>query len=217
VTESPAIRSYGGLPALQAGQPQGIAPTSHHTTTIRAIFHGQFPCPKVLQTKMSDTSPRQAKPVSLFFQKQLLNSMNVKIINHSNNPLPAYKTVGSAGMDLHAHLETSVTLAPLERQLIPTGLHIELPQNYEAQIRPRSGLAAKHGISVVNSPGTIDSDYRGEIKVCLVNLSNDAFEVKPGERIAQMVVAQYTQVTLELVEELSDTVRGSGGFGHTGK
>lgn len=142
--------------------------------------------------------------------------MNVRIVNRSGYPLPAYKTVGSAGMDLHAAIETPVRLGPLERQLLPTGLFIELPQGYEAQIRPRSGLAVKKGLSMVNTPGTIDSDYRGEIKVILVNLSNDVQEVEPGERIAQMVIAAYTQVSWEEVSELSETVRGEGGFGSTG-
>ena len=143
--------------------------------------------------------------------------MKVKIINHSNHPLPSYKTIGSAGMDLHAFLDNPITLEPLERFLVPTGLHIELPQGYEAQIRPRSGLAAKHGLTTLNAPGTIDSDYRGEIKVCLVNLSKEPFTVQSGERIAQMVVAPYTQVAWEAVEVLGETERGSGGFGHTGK
>ncbi len=143
--------------------------------------------------------------------------MRVKIINKSNNPLPDYATAYSAGMDLRANLTESITLKPLERALIPTGLFIELPAGYEAQIRPRSGLAVKHGISVLNSPGTIDADYRGEIRVVLVNLSNDAFEINHGERICQMIVAAHATVEWELVQELEESDRGAGGFGHTGK
>lgn len=143
--------------------------------------------------------------------------MKVKIVNHSPFDLPSYATPFSAGMDLRANLEQPVTLAPLERSLIPTGLHIELPAGYEAQVRPRSGLAAKHGISIVNAPGTIDADYRGEIKVILVNLSNEPFTVEPGERIAQMVVARHETVAWEPVETLEESQRGSGGFGSTGK
>ena len=144
-------------------------------------------------------------------------TMRVKIINKSNNPLPDYATSYSAGMDLRANLTESITLKPLERALIPTGLFIELPAGYEAQIRPRSGLAVKHGISVLNSPGTIDADYRGEIRVVLVNLSNDAFEINHGERICQMIVAAHATVEWELVQELEESDRGAGGFGHTGK
>ena len=143
--------------------------------------------------------------------------MRVKIINKSNNPLPDYATSYSAGMDLRANLTESITLKPLERALIPTGLCIELPAGYEAQIRPRSGLAVKHGISVLNSPGTIDADYRGEIRVVLVNLSNDAFEINHGERICQMIVAAHATVEWELAQELEESDRGAGGFGHTGK
>ena len=143
--------------------------------------------------------------------------MKVKIVNHSPFDLPSYATPFSAGMDLRANLEQPVTLAPLERSLIPTGLHIELPAGYEAQVRPRSGLAAKHGITVLNTPGTIDADYRGEIRVILVNLSEEAFEVVPGERIAQMVIARHEQVAWEQVDQLDATERGAGGFGSTGK
>ncbi|MBR3292234.1 MAG: dUTP diphosphatase [Bacteroidales bacterium] len=143
--------------------------------------------------------------------------MKVKIVNHSPFDLPSYATPFSAGMDLRANLEQPVTLAPLERAMIPTGLHIELPAGFEAQVRPRSGLAAKHGISIVNAPGTIDADYRGEIKVILVNLSNDSFTIEAGERIAQMVVARHETVEWEAVEELAESQRGSGGFGSTGK
>lgn len=143
--------------------------------------------------------------------------LSVKIVNTSPHPLPAYATVASAGVDLHADLEAPILLKPLERQVIPTGLFMELPIGYEAQVRPRSGLAIKHGITVINSPGTIDADYRGEIKVGLVNLSDATFEIKPGERIAQMIIAKHEQVAWVPVETLSDTDRGAGGFGHTGK
>ena len=143
--------------------------------------------------------------------------MLVKIVNKSAWPTPSYATVNSAGMDLMADITEPVTLGPLERALIPTGLYIALPEGTEAQVRPRSGLAAKHGISVLNSPGTIDADYRGEVKVILVNLSNEPFVVNPGERIAQMVVARYEQVEWDEVEVLDDTERGAGGFGSTGR
>ena len=143
--------------------------------------------------------------------------MKVQIVNKSGQSLPAYATELSAGMDLRADLETPVVLAPLERALIPTGLRIALPAGYEAQVRPRSGLAAKHGITVLNTPGTIDADYRGEIKVILVNLSDVPFEIVPGERIAQMVVARHERVEWEETEELDETVRGAGGFGSTGR
>ncbi|MBQ1624361.1 MAG: dUTP diphosphatase [Bacteroidales bacterium] len=143
--------------------------------------------------------------------------MKVKIVNRSPYPLPAYATALSAGMDLRANLAEPLVLGTLERSMVPTGLYIELPAGFEAQIRPRSGLAAKHGISIVNAPGTIDADYRGEIRVVLVNLSNEPFTVEPGERIAQMVVARHEQVEWESVEELAESGRGSGGFGSTGK
>ena len=143
--------------------------------------------------------------------------MKVKIVNHSPYPCPAYATPQSAGVDLKANLEASITLQPLQRTLVPTGLFIALPAGYEAQVRPRSGLAAKHGITVLNTPGTIDADYRGEIKVILVNLSDEPFEIVPGERIAQMVIARHEQVEWEQVDQLDATVRGSGGFGSTGK
>jgi dUTP pyrophosphatase len=142
--------------------------------------------------------------------------MKIRIINKSKNALPAYETLHAAGMDLRADLEAAVLLKPLERKLIPTGLHIELPEGFEAQIRPRSGLAFKHGIGIVNSPGTIDADYRGEVKVLLVNLSEQDFEVNTGDRIAQMVVARHEKVSWEQVEELNETTRGAGGYGHTG-
>ena len=142
--------------------------------------------------------------------------MKVKIVNRSGHPLPAYESTHAAGMDLRANLETPVELKPLQRMLIPTGLFIELPEGFEAQIRPRSGLAFKHGVTVLNTPGTIDADYRGEIKVLLVNISDQTFMVNSGERIAQMIVAQHSRVEWSESSELSGTVRGAGGFGHTG-
>ena len=143
--------------------------------------------------------------------------MKVKIINKSKYPAPEYKTEGSAGMDLYDNGTFETTIAPLQRVLVPTGIFISLPKGYEAQIRPRSGLAAKNGITVLNTPGTIDSDYRGEIKVMLINLSKENFVLKPGERIAQMVIAKHERVEWEKVEELDETDRGDGGFGSTGK
>lgn len=142
--------------------------------------------------------------------------VTVKIINKGRQPLPAYATSQSAGMDLHADNDEPVTLRPLQRRLIPTGLFIALPEGYEAQVRPRSGLALKHGITVLNTPGTIDADYRGEIGVVLVNLSDTDFTVNPGERIAQMVIARCEQADLQVVAELDETERGAGGYGHTG-
>ena len=142
--------------------------------------------------------------------------MEIKVINKSNNPLPEYATILSAGMDLRAFIAEPVILGVLDRSLIPTGLYIEIPEGYEAQVRPRSGLAIKHGITVINSPGTIDADYRGEICVELVNLSNTPFTVEPGERIAQLVFAKYEKADFIEVEELSETERGTGGIGHTG-
>ena len=142
--------------------------------------------------------------------------MNIKIINKSGHALPHYETGASAGMDLRANISASVTLQPLERAIIKTGLFIELPVGYEAQVRPRSGLAAKYGITVLNAPGTIDADYRGEIGVILVNLSNEAFTVENGERIAQLVIAEHGRADWIEVEELSETARGEGGFGSTG-
>ena len=143
--------------------------------------------------------------------------MQVKIVNKSRNELPAYSTIHSAGMDLRANLDEPVTLKSLERALIPTGLFIELPEGYEAQIRPRSGLALKKGITVLNTPGTIDADYRGEIGVILINLSKEEFVIENGERICQMVIASHEKVEWDLVEVLKETERGAGGFGHTGK
>ncbi|MDD2326861.1 MAG: dUTP diphosphatase [bacterium] len=143
--------------------------------------------------------------------------MNIRILNLSKHPLPAYATALAAGMDLRANIEEPVLLKPLERALIPTGLYLQLPEGYEAQIRPRSGLALRHGITLLNTPGTIDADYRGEIGVILVNLSNESFTICDGERICQMVIAQHARVQWEPVESLDETERGGGGFGHTGK
>ncbi len=142
--------------------------------------------------------------------------VKIEVINKGRQPLPAYATAQSAGMDLRANIPESITLQPLERRLIPTGLHIALPEGYEAQVRPRSGLALKHGITVLNSPGTIDSDYRGELMVLLINLSQDPFSVNDGERIAQLVIARHEQAVLTAVEVLDETERGAGGYGHTG-
>ena len=147
----------------------------------------------------------------------ILYTMKIKVINTSSHPLPAYETIASAGMDLRANLEEEIVLKPLERKLVPTGLYIELPVGYEAQIRPRSGLAIKHGITLLNTPGTIDADYRGEIKLIMVNLSDTDFVIKDGERVAQMVVASPEQAEWVEVETLESSERGSGGFGHTGK
>ena len=143
--------------------------------------------------------------------------MKTKIINKSNYPVPEYKTDGSAGADLYANTDSDIVLKPLQRTLVPTGIFIGLPKGYEAQVRPRSGLSIKYGITVLNTPGTIDSDYRGEIKVILVNLSNEEFTLRPGERIAQLVISKYETAEWEEVEELDDTERGDGGFGSTGK
>ena len=145
-----------------------------------------------------------------------MQAISVKIINHSSNPLPSYATLGSSGMDIRANLEAPVTLQPMERYLVPTGLFIELPAGYEAQVRPRSGLAIKQGITCLNSPGTVDSDYRGELKVILVNLDNKAHEINHGDRIAQMIISRTERVELVLVQELNESVRSDGGFGHTG-
>jgi len=143
--------------------------------------------------------------------------MIVKIVNQSTNPLPEYSTIHSAGMDLRANISKPITLKSLERVLVPTGLYIELPVGYEAQIRPRSGLALKKGITVLNTPGTIDADYRGEIGIILINLSNEEFVIEHGERICQMVIARHEHIGWDAVEILEETVRGAGGFGHTGK
>ena len=141
----------------------------------------------------------------------------IRIVNKSGHPLPTHATAGSAGLDLRAALEEPVTLEPLDRALIPTGLYFAIPAGYEVQIRPRSGLAMKHGITVLNTPGTIDSDYRGEIRVALINLSREPFTIEPGERICQMVLARYEPVEWVETEQLDDTDRGEGGFGHTGR
>lgn len=146
----------------------------------------------------------------------LIEMSILKIINKSNHPLPKYETDMSAGMDLRAYLSESIELKPLQRVLVPTGLYIELEKGYEAQIRPRSGLALKNGITVLNSPGTIDADYRGEIKILLVNLSSESFVINSGERVAQMIISKHDKAIIEVVENLSDTTRGEGGFGHTG-
>ncbi len=143
--------------------------------------------------------------------------MKVRVINKSKHDLPEYQTVGAAAFDVVANLETAVTLGPLERALVPTGLYMAVPEGYEAQVRPRSGMAAKHGVGVLNAPGTVDSDYRGELIVILVNLSNEAYEVKDGDRIAQVVVAACERVEWDEIEEHDETARGAGGFGHTGR
>ena len=142
--------------------------------------------------------------------------LTIKVVNKGHQPLPQYATSQSAGMDLRANLDESITLKPLERRLIPTGLHIALPEGYEAQVRPRSGLALKHGLTVLNTPGTIDADYRGEIGVVLINLSQEDFVINDGERIAQMVIARHEQGDFVVVEQLDETERGEGGYGHTG-
>ena len=142
--------------------------------------------------------------------------VKIKVVNAGRQPLPAYATSQSAGMDLRADIESPITLRPMERSLVPTGIRIELPQGYEAQVRPRSGLALKHGVTVLNTPGTIDSDYRGELKVLLVNLSGEDFVINAGERIAQMIIEKHETATWEEVEALDETERGEGGYGHTG-
>ena len=146
-----------------------------------------------------------------------MQSVTINIINNSSNTLPAYETIGSAGMDLRANLEEPVKLQPMQRALIPTGLFIELPLGYEAQVRPRSGLAIRHGITCLNSPGTVDSDYRGELKIILINLSNEAFTILHGERIAQMIFQPVAKAEWQEVKVLNESKRGEGGFGHTGK
>ncbi|GAA3004415.1 dUTP diphosphatase [Prevotella corporis] len=142
--------------------------------------------------------------------------VQIKVVNKGKQPLPTYATAQSAGMDLRANIDSPVTLKPMERRLVPTGLHIALPECYEAQVRPRSGLALKHGITVLNTPGTVDADYRGEIMVLLINFSNEEFVINAGERIAQMVIARHEQAQFEEVEVLDETERGAGGYGHTG-
>lgn len=160
--------------------------------------------------------------ILFYFLNLIINLLNfiymdVKIVNKSNHQLPSYATASSAGMDLKANILEPIVLKPMERCLFPTGIYIQLPEGYEAQIRPRSGLAAKYGITVTNAPGTVDADYTGEVKVSLINLSNDAFIVQPGERIAQMVIARYEKITWNEVDVLDETERGAGGFGSTGR
>lgn len=155
-------------------------------------------------------------PAAGMCETKIKTMIRIKVINKGHQPLPAYATEQSAGMDLRANIGEAVVLHPMERRLIPTGLHIALPPGYEAQVRPRSGLALKHGITVLNSPGTIDADYRGEIGVLLVNMSSEDFVVNDGERIAQMVIARHEQAEFVLVDELDATERGEGGYGHTG-
>ena len=150
------------------------------------------------------------------YNKQHFEMIQVKVVNKGHQQLPAYATPQSAGMDLRANIEAPITLRPMERRLIPTGLHIALPEGYEAQVRPRSGLALKHGLTVLNSPGTIDADYRGEVGVLLINLSQEDFVINDGERIAQMVIARHEQADFVVVDELDQTERGEGGYGHTG-
>jgi dUTP pyrophosphatase len=152
---------------------------------------------------------------SLIFAR--MSTIHIKIINKSNNDLPAYATAGSSGMDIRAHLNEALTIDPFERILVPTGLYIELPYGYEAQIRPRSGLAIKYGITCLNTPGTIDADYRGEIKIILINLSNEQQIIQPGDRVAQMIIQKTERALLVEVTELKETERSAGGFGHTGK
>ena len=152
----------------------------------------------------------------IFFQIDQIQIMKIQIINRSHHPLPQYATELSAGVDLRANIESPIELRPMERRLVPTGLFMALPPGYEAQVRPRSGLAIKHGITVLNTPGTIDADYRGEVCVILVNLSDEPFVIADGERIAQMVIARHEQAEWEPVEVLSETERGAGGFGHSG-
>jgi dUTP pyrophosphatase len=144
-------------------------------------------------------------------------ALNIPIINQSKHPLPAYQTEYSAGLDLRANLDAPIVLEPMQRRLIPTGLFMAIPEGYEGQVRPRSGLAFKHGVTVLNSPGTIDADYRGEVKVLLINLGNETFEIHDGERIAQLVIASFSKIDWENVENLEETTRGSGGYGSTGK
>ena len=146
-----------------------------------------------------------------------MDSIQINIKNSSTNPLPAYATEGSSGLDVRANIEKAITIKPLERVLVPTGIFIQIPNGYEAQMRPRSGLAIKNGITCLNSPGTIDADYRGELKVILINLSNEAQTIEHGDRIAQLIFAKVEKATLNLVQQLNDTLRGDGGFGHTGK
>ena len=165
---------------------------------------------------MNATHDTNVSNDSYDFKQNPLPMTEIKIVNRGHQPLPAYATAQSAGMDLRANLDAPVVLRPLQRALIKTGLHIALPEGYEAQVRPRSGLAFKHGVTVINSPGTIDADYRGEVGIILINLSNEPQTIAPGERICQMVIARHEQPEVVEVEVLSDTERGAGGFGHSG-
>ena len=176
-----------------------------------------FSLTSLLKIYMFNLLMIEKRALHLSFRGQKKVKVKVKIVNKSNNDLPAYSTKMSAGMDIRAYLQEPVLIKPLERKLIPTGLYIEIPKGFEAQIRPRSGLALKKGITVLNTPGTIDADYRGEIGVILVNLSQEDFIVESGERICQMIVAAHETVEWNLVETLDETERGAGGFGHTGK
>jgi dUTP pyrophosphatase len=172
---------------------------------------------KILFSRKNDGSFRRNDYFCTLFNEETFQKMvKIKVVNRGHQQLPAYATPQSAGMDLRANLDAPVTLRPLERRLIPTGLFIALPEGYEAQVRPRSGLALKHGLTVLNTPGTIDADYRGEIGVVLVNLSQEDFVVNDGERIAQMVIARHEQGDFVIVDELDETERGAGGYGHTG-
>lgn len=162
-------------------------------------------------------SPKISTFATNKLKKRFRQAMKIKIVNSSHHPLPQYATPLSAGLDLRANLEAPITLQPMERRLVPTGLRIALPEGYEAQVRPRSGLALKHGITLLNTPGTIDADYRGEIGVIMVNLSTEPFTVEDGERIAQLVIARYEQTEWQETDVLDETERGEGGFGHTGK
>lgn len=162
-------------------------------------------------------SPKISTFATNKLKQRFRQAMKIKIVNSSHHPLPQYATPLSAGLDLRANLEAPITLQPMERRLVPTGLRIALPEGYEAQVRPRSGLALKHGITLLNTPGTIDADYRGEIGVIMVNLSTESFTVEDGERIAQLVIARYEQAEWQETDVLDETERGEGGFGHTGK
>ena len=169
-----------------------------------------------MRRKKERTNNDGSNIISEYLEKRCIIIMEIKVINKGRQPLPEYATPLSAGLDLRANIDVPVTLHPMERRLIGTGLYMALPPGFEAQVRPRSGLALKHGITVLNTPGTIDADYRGEIKVLLVNLSNEPFVINEGERIAQMVVAKHEQADFTLVSELDETERGDGGYGHTG-
>ena len=189
----------------------------YHTSLVKDIDWDK----KIFHTQNSTYSFRleeyDAQEILNYINNKNKNMLKVKVINTSNNPLPKYATAQSAGLDLRANIEEPVTLFPRERKLIPTGLHISLPEGYEAQIRPRSGLALKYGISLVNTPGTIDSDYTGDIGVIVINHGDQSFTINPGDRICQMVINKYEQIEWEETDSLKTTERGDGGFGHTGK